>query len=274
MKTMLLLLDGNLVAYHVADAAIQMARQQDIFIHAMFITHSKALDHYGYPFPNDLSLATNRITGQTVEEEDAQLLKDNIRLFEDKCREATINYLIDTDTEVTIRKLIDISMFADFIFADARRYTGKYHLADLLPGVHCPALLVPAQAMPNQTIVFTYDGQPASIHAIKTFTAIFPGAKDQAVELVYVAANASTATLPFANLIEKWMQLHYSNFKITIVGGEITDALVAHTGTIHNPLVVMGSFGRSTVSRFFHESLANSIIGDNNSSLFIAHAKQ
>ena len=38
-----------------------------------------------------------------------------------------------------------------------------------------------------------------------------------------------------------------------------------------NILVVMGAFGRSEISRFFHESLANIVMKDRRVSLFIAH---
>lgn len=270
MKIILLILNGDPAPYHLADYAVSMAKTGQAFLHTVFLTHSPALEEYNYPFPNDLSLTRNRVSGKIIEDENTDLLKDNIRLFEDKCRAAGVDYSIDPGKEMTPAKLIGISTFADYILADARTEPGTWHLADLLVNTHCPVLLLSAPTEKHTQLVLTYDGSYASMFAIKTFSQLFPEWKDLAVCLLWVTENEIPA-LPGEKYVTRWLKRHYSNAAIEILNGELNETLVNYIKGASKAMVVMGSFGRSPVSRFFKESLANAIMEQCAAALFITH---
>jgi hypothetical protein len=270
MKTILLILNGNLTPYYVADTAIEMAKTSPAFLHTVFFSHSPALDDYNYPFPNDLSLTRNKLSGKIIEEEDKAVLADNIRLFEDKCKAENVDYFIEPPAAMTLGRLITISAFAECILADARQDAGDYHLADLLAGTHCPVLLVTARPEKQPRLLLTYDGSFSSMYAIKIFSLLFPEWKDAATQLVYVA-EMPESLLPSEKYITGWLNRHYSNHQLTILQGDLSTELVNYTKAVPGSLVVMGSFGRNPVSRFFHESLANAVMEEGACSLFIAH---
>ncbi len=273
MKIVLLVLNGDLAPYHLTDYAVSLAKTGQAFLHTVFLSHSPAFEEYNYPFPNDLSLTRNRLSGKIIEEENDDLLKDNICLFEDKCKAANVAYSIEPGKEMTLGTLIGISSFADYILADARAAPGSYHLADLLADAHCPVLLLPASTESQTQLLFTYDGNYASMFAIKTFSQLFPEWKDLAVRLLWVTENENPV-LPGEKYITNWLNRHYSNVSIEMLNGELKETLVNYIRGIPQAVVVMGSFGRSPVSRFFRESLANAIIEECSSSLFITHPRQ
>ena len=270
MKIILLILNGDLAPYHLTDRALSMATNGAAFLHTVFLTHSPAFEEYNYPFPNDLSLTRNRLSGKIIEDENTDLLKDNIRLFEDKCKAADVDYSIEPGNEMTLGKLIGISTFADYILADARTEPGTYHLADLLANAHCPVLLLSAPTEKHTQLVLTYDGSYASMFAIKTFSQLFPEWKELAVCLLWVTEN-EIPVLPGEKYVTSWLKRHYSNAAIEVLNGDLNETLVNYIRNIPKALVVMGSFGRSPVSRFFKQSLANSIIEQCAASLFITH---
>ncbi|MCY7290687.1 MAG: hypothetical protein LH615_00745 [Ferruginibacter sp.] len=49
------------------------------------------------------------------------------------------------------------------------------------------------------------------------------------------------------------------------------DELTNYINLLSNPLIVMGAFDRSSLSKFFKKNLANYIMTQTNAPLFIAH---
>lgn len=270
MKKILVILNGTLTPQHVVNSAINIANTTSSLLHTVFMNYALDLAESDYPFPNDLSLTRNSVTGKTFAEENAALLKSNIRLFEDECQTAKVDFYIEPDREISLGKLIEYSAFSDFILADANENFGQYHIADLLVDAHCPVYLVSKDVEKIENIILTYDGSLSSMYAIKIYTYLFPELRNLPTYLVHIASEKSDE-LPQEKNIKSWLPRHYSNVQIKILRGDVRDELVNYTKSIPNSLAVMGSFGRSAMSRFFHKSLANRVIEDGKSSLFITH---
>ncbi len=270
MKIVLLILNGNTTSYHLTDYAVSMAKNGIAFLHTVFLTQAPAIEEYDYPFPNDLMLTRNSLSSKIIEAEENDLLKDNIRLFEDKCKAAEVACLIERGNGMTLERLIDISTFADYILADTVTEPGKHHLADLLTNVHCPVFLLSSPTEKQRLSVLTYDGSFASMFALKTFSQLFPEWTDLPARHVYVAEN-DKPVLPNEKYITQWLHSHFSNAVIEILSGALKESLVSYINAVPEAVVVMGSFGRNKVSRFFRESIASTIIDDCKVSLFITH---
>jgi nucleotide-binding universal stress UspA family protein len=269
MKNILVLLNGKLTPEHVATAAVEVAKSTSSFLRAIFLNYSVDLAEYSYPFPNDLSLTRNRFTGKTLAEEDAELLEGNMKVFRDECEAAKIDFQIESDKEMSLGSLMEISAFSDLILADANENLKQYHIVDLLVNARCPVYLVSKHAEQIENVILTYDGTPSSMYAIKMYTYLFPELRDLPIYLVHVSENQHE--FPKEKEVKAWLSKHHRNAQIQMLKGNIRDELVKFTETLPASLVVMGSFGRSHLSRFFHKSLAHYIIENGKSSLFITH---
>lgn len=263
-------LNGTYIPHHVVDCGINIARKTSSLLYSVFVNYSLDLAEYDYTFPNDLSLTRNYVTGKTIADEDAELLEANTRLLTDEFRNARVDYYIDPAKEISLGQLKEYSAYSDFILADANENLGQYHLADLLVDAHCPVYLVSRDTEKVENIILTYDASFSCMRAIKSFSYLFPESRDIPGYLVYIAPQ-QTKELPRENDIKSWMQKHFTQIQTKILHGNLREELVNFTSSVPDSLVVMGSFGRSAMSRFFHKSLANALIEDGESSVFITH---
>jgi hypothetical protein len=269
MRNILVVLNGKLTPDHVVRSAVNIAITDSSFLHAVFLNYSIDLAEYQYPFPNDLSLTRNNLTGKTIAEEDAELLESNMQVFRDECKAAKVDFHVDTDKEITLTSLVEMSAFFDFILADANENLKQYHIADLLVQAHCPIYLASKHVDKIRNVVLTYDGSFSSMYAIKMYTYLFPEWRSLPTFLVYVSDR--NEKLPNESNIKRWLSKHYLGDQIEVLHGDIGEELVKYTMSLPDSLAVMGSFGRSKISRLFQKSLANSIIENGKSSLLITH---
>jgi nucleotide-binding universal stress UspA family protein len=270
MKNILLILNGTLTPPHVIDSAINIASSTSSLLHTIFINYESDLAEYNYLFPNDLSLTRNRLTGKTIAEENAELAVSQVRLFADECKSANVDFFIEPKTDISLGDIISLSAFADFIVADAHENFKEHHIADLLRSVHCPMYLVSKESAATRHVVLAYDGSPSSIYAIKIYSYLFTEFRDLPTHLVYVNEGKETG-LPDEEKLKMWLPGHYRDLEIVVLHGDADEVLADFTASLPNSLVVMGSYGRKNVSRFFHKSTANKIIDEGLSSVFMAH---
>ena len=271
MKKILVILHANTIAQHVMDHSIDISKKCAATLEFIFIHSDLDFAEYNYSFPNDLSLTRNNITGKTTQEEDAELLQSNKRLVEDICKTAEINYIIHTSLTLNLGHLIELSAFSDLIITDATEESlQQYHIIDLLTGAHCPVYLVSKTAQKIEHIVLTYDGSFSSIHAIKSYANLFPGMMQLPSTLVYITHDHSDE-FPREKNIKSWLPEHFKNVDFKIIHGKVANELISFVKNIPGSLTIMGSFGRSSISRLFHKSLANAVIAEGCSTLFITH---
>lgn len=270
MKIALLILNGNLSINHVLDTAIEMAAESPCFFQTVVFNRSLDLEEYHYLFPNDLSLTRNSFTNEAIKDEDAAILQDNIRLCKEKFNAAKLNYSIDPDSDLSLEKLLSLSAYADFILADGTHNIGHYQLADILIKAHCPHYLVAPAFEKPASVLFTFDGSAASVLAIKSFSQLFPEYKPLPHYLAYVG-DKDKNELPNAQYISNWLDKQLNKVNISVLSGHVSEILPAYIKSIEKPIVTMGSFGRSALSRFFHKSLAATIREETACSLYITH---
>ena len=70
------------------------------------------------------------------------------------------------------------------------------------------------------------------------------------------------------------MKRHYPKAKFIVIKGWAEDEIVKHLKqTQENSLVVLGAYRRGSVSRWLHESIADILMKEVKTPLFIAHNK-
>lgn len=199
-----------------------------------------------------------------------EFLKTAINLFSHTCTAAKVSFRIHSVNSSHIDSLIDHSAFADLIVCDADTPPLHYFMNTLLANAHCPVLMVNKDYLQTDSLVFTYDDKSSSIHAVKWFTYLFSMYKKLPVHFVSVVPH-NVLGIEYEDLIREWLPLHYPNATIEVLKGETRDELTKFINQFSNPLVIMGAFCRSSLSRFFKESLANIIVEQTNVPLFVAH---
>jgi len=140
----------------------------------------------------------------------------------------------------------------------------------VLAQAQCPVIVLPDQVPHLRELVFSYNGTFSSMYAIRQFTQLFPGYSDMPVNVVYVAENGHSA-IPHENMLKDYMDHHYDEVKYTVLTGEPVPEFLALLIHRKDCLVTYGAYGRSTLSRFFHRSNAESILRTTDIPVFITH---
>jgi nucleotide-binding universal stress UspA family protein len=71
--------------------------------------------------------------------------------------------------------------------------------------------------------------------------------------------------------MKEYLTAHYSKLNYELLSGQAEEAILNFAEMQTNPLVVMGAFGRSGVSRFFSRSTAGKLLKDKSLPVFVAH---
>jgi len=270
MKKILVVNNNSFVHNHTVDFAIRIAIDEKATLFGLFLKSWENSDE------KDIRSDLGKFSGENNSEEttldkNGDYEKTNIRSFVDKCSSSGVPYKIHIIQDNFLDSLIDHSAFADLIVCDGERAPSRYSITTLIAGAHCPVLLVNRDYRQPEHIVFAYDDNlSSSIHAIKIFTYLFRSLHHLPVHFISVVPQ-NVIGIQYEELIREWLPLYFPSAEILIVKGEPKEQLTNFINAYSNPLVIMGSFGRSSLSRFFKESLANSIIEKTNAPIFIAH---
>ncbi len=242
--------------------SIQFARNHSVEIHLVFLTLPDADLDYMYPYPNDLPLSEDFSDGKMISESNQELIKDKLNLFKQECESAAIN--LSFERNISVEKLIKESTNADLLIADG----GANFLSKILPHLHCPAFIAGDDHIPEK-VVLMFNDSDSSKFAIEKYGQLLPEFKDLPTFLLSINPKDENE---IQNYVQKNLNDTYTNISTKSLTGkvekEMENFLSELTGHI---LVVIGAFGRSEISRFFHESLANIVMRDKKVSLFIAH---
>lgn len=137
-----------------------------------------------------------------------------------------------------------------------------------------PLLLVPGNFKGLDSSVLLYDGSPSSVYAIRTFDYILPGLKYKPVEVLSVKSPATDLHLPDGKLMKEFMKRHYPDASYHVLQGipwEIIPAYLQKADS--STVVVLGAYHRSRLSRWFHPSMADTLLSSLECPLFITHCK-
>lgn len=207
---------------------------------------------------------------------------DAVARFEQSCEKENISYSIHRNQSMAILELEHESMFADLIIISEHETFSRFKqkpptrfMKDLLADVQCPVLVVPANYQAIEKIVLLYDGAPSSVHAIKTFSYLFNNLRSLPVH-VYSVKNGSQSSPGFTDtpLLKEFIKRHFPNAKYSTSKGDAEKLIVNYLKKHkENELVVLGAYRRSEFSRWFKTSMADILMRELDTPLFIAHNK-
>jgi nucleotide-binding universal stress UspA family protein len=270
MKKIIVLSNGISILPNTLDYAIDLSKKAKATLYLLIVSSLKSRDDNSYIFPSDINATDVDYTIETDAEEILKLEDAEIELFKNLCVSNDVDFSVSRIHTNFLDGIVDHSVFADLIICDEKSDERKFSLNGLMSSVHCPVLVLPSNALPFTEILLTFDEQSSSMHAIRQFTYLFSSWRSLPAYLVSVLPE-NVIGLEYRELLDDWLKHYYSNVSIEILKGRTKDELPSFINEHKNAVVVMGSFKRSSLSRLFKDSLANTVLEKTKSAVFIAH---
>jgi nucleotide-binding universal stress UspA family protein len=206
---------------------------------------------------------------------------ESIEIFEKACQNGGINYTIHRDRNIAIQELLHESIYADLIIISETETISRYEepvptsfIRNLLNDVQCPVIVAPPAYKPIDKIILLYDGEPSSVHAIRTFSYLFESMKNFEIEVISVKGGAQSMHLPDNKLMKEFIKRHYPKAQFLVLKGIPEDEIIKNMHREKNdPIIVLGAYRRSRISRLFRPSMADYLLQQLQMPLFIAHNK-
>ena len=279
-KKFLAVFDGFKFSESTMNYAIQLTKESDAFLVGVF------LDEFIYRSYNISEIVTSysykdeKILKQ-MDAKDKEKRDEAVRQFERACGLADIHYSFHRNTGIAIQELKQESIFADLIIINDTETFNRFaeepptrFIKELLSDVQCPVLVVPDIFKPIDKITLLYDGGPSSVFAIKMFSYLFGNLADTPAEVFTVKDKMTGTHLPSNKLMREFIKRHFPKAKYIVEKGNAEEQILGHL-RYHkgNELVVSGAYRRSEISRWFKTSMADILMKEMDTPLFIAHNK-
>ena len=279
MKKITAAFDGLKYAESTRDYALNIAKQTNAHLVGIFLDDPTYTSYKVYDLISKDGVSEERL--RKVAQKDKLVRASSAANFEQSCTQAGVQFTLHHDRKIAIHDLVHETIYSDLMVISAKETLTHYpenlptrFIRELLSESQCPVLLVPDKYKPIQKIILLYDGAPSSVHAIKMFSYLLPVMKHLEVEVIAVNPMNSSLHLPDNKLMKEFMKRHYAKVIYTILKGWAEDEIIRYLHQIsEDVLVVMGAYQRSTVSRWFRESMADILMKEVKFPLFIAHNK-
>ncbi len=270
MKKIIVALDGHKLSLSSIKTAIDITKLENAHLVGVFLD-----DFTRNSFSMEEAIYQDNL--KELSEKDQQQRNIAVKEFEFYCREAGVNHAVHRDKSFALPDLMRETIYADLLVISADETFTRFteapptrFIRDLLSGVQCPMLIVPVEYKALEKVVMLYDGAPSSVFAIKMFTTTLPEINKLPAEVITV--KEEDLHLPENKLMKEFMKRHNPRAQYTVLNGEpeaaILERLRQHG---ESTLVVLGAYQRSTVSRWFRNSMADTIQKHLKCPLFIAH---
>ncbi len=277
MKKIIAAFDGLKYSGSTSDYAIYLAKQTNTHLVGVFMDDQIYTSYKIYDLIEKEGVSEDKL--KKFEAKDKAARDAAAENFEKACQQSGLEYTLHHDRNIAIQELKHESIYADLLIIDSKE-TLTHHteklptrfIRDLLGDAQCPVLIVPQKYKPVDKIILLYDCEPSSVHAIKMFSYLLPQLENLETEIISVNPINTTLHLPDNKLMKEFMNRHYPKAKYIVTKGWAEDEIVKHLKqTSENALVVMGAYRRGAVSRWFRESMADSLMKEVKLPLFIAH---
>jgi hypothetical protein len=265
MKKIIVLFNGISAPWHITTFALNIARQSNAEVYALFLKDERRKN----PYPGDMESTEINLTGKKEKVENEELEEKNIEVFKTFCDDEKVK--CHFEKHISLNQLVDFSSGADLIVADSHDDLQRYSLKDILAEVNCPVCLISVNATEIKKTILLYDGSEDALHAITTYSRLFPKLCEEKSYLVTINRKEKVKMVDRKAIMQK-LEQKFSNLKMVSLSGNLDKKLIEfldeHT---ENTIVVMGAYGRSAISLLFKPSLSNVILEQSRTSLFIAH---
>ncbi|MBO9729853.1 MAG: universal stress protein [Chitinophaga sp.] len=282
MQKIVAIFDGLRFSESTLHYAILIAQRQDAHLTGIF---SNDFTYNSFNLYQLLKAGTAQSTIRQLELADEAKREAAAVTFEAACQKAGISYSVHRNTNIALQVALEESIYADLLIVDVRETfvhdkmnPPTRFIRDLLTDVQCPVLIVPGQVwVPPvfndiRNIVLLYDGEPSSVYAIKMYSYLLSFL--QTLPTTVLSVNPEGNHLVNKHLVKDFIHQHFPGATYRVMEGvpekKILDYMREQPA---DTMAVLGAYRRSTVSRWFRESMADVLMQALSFPLFIAHNK-
>ena len=278
MRKFVVAFDGLKYSQSARNHAIRLAKENEAHLVAVFLNDFTHHTYKIYDLVNEsgeFSTAKQKKLFQHDEEHKKAAVDD----LKNACWEAGLNFTIHHDHEEAIDELLRESIYADLLIVDKKENMTFEKdppptslIRDLLPQVQCPVLVVPHHYHEAKRTVILYDGEPSSVMAAKMYSYTLPFMTQYPIEVITVRNAELDSHVPNNTLVKEFMKRHFPDARFNVLKGIPEDQILNYLIDVtDNPIVVLGAYRRSRISRWFKPSMADMLMRKIQLPLFIAH---
>ena len=279
MKKIIAAFDGLKCSASTMEYGIRFAKEAGAHLVGIFLDDDTYSSYRIYELLTDGMVDQAKL--KRLVEKDEATRHQSAQRFDASCREAGIQFTMHHDHKIALHELLHESVYADLVVIDSAETLSHYtetpptrFMRNLLADVQCPVLVVPKQfAFPRKNILL-YDGEPSSVYAIRMFDYVMNFLNGTETEVLSVKDLNETLHLPDNKLMKEFVKRHYPGATYKIIQG------FPETEIIHylkqqpeGSIITLGAYRRGAISRFFKQSMADSLMIETSLPLFIAHNK-
>jgi len=243
------------------------------------------LEDFSYHSYSIYNMAVNNgpieVNFDRLADEDKSTREHSVNHFKEICRMSAINHSIHRVENFPLPQLLHESIYADVLVIDKKETLTRFQqdvpsdfIRQLLINAECPVVVVPSNFDLIEKVLLLYDGEPSSVYAVKQFSYLFPNLKSLPTEVLSVKEENENLHLPDNRLMKEFMKRHYPDATYKVLTGDPEKEIVHYLKNRHqNELVILGAYRRNTVSRWFKTSMADELMQQLKTPLFIAHTK-
>lgn len=204
-------------------------------------------------------------------------MSQEVRRFREACVCRDVSARVHRDRGVPLSEILLESRFSDLLVMDpdtsfegSDRDIPSRFVQDVLLTAECPVMISPYSFATLDKVYFAYNGTASSVFAIKQFTYLFPEFRNKKAVIISVRKGKGVA-IEEQFKMKEWFSAHYQDAEFVTLNGDASDELFGFLLEKKDAVVVLGAFGRGTMSRFFKPSHAGLLMKTVNLPIFIAH---
>lgn len=280
MKKFIVAFDGLKFCQSTMRYAIYLAKHCNAHLVGVFLEDVMRRS-YGYQKLTHYAGENLDAYVQELDEKDDEIRAKSVEIFKQACADGKIGHSIHRDRNVAFQELLHESIYADLLIISRDETLTRYSeksptgfIRNLLNSVQCPVVLIPPVYHPLNKIILLYNGEPSSVHAVRTFSYLFENMKQLNTEVLSVKKEKQDMALPDGRLIREFIKQHYPKADAVVLKGNAEDAVISYLQREKkHPIVVLGAYQRSSFSRLFKPSMADHLLHHLKMPLFVAHNK-
>jgi hypothetical protein len=263
MKKLLFTCDGDSFSHSAFDFAVTVNKYEKILLKGIFmpsIDYSR-LASFAYANSNEGFIPID------FYEQEEKMMDKSITQFESLCRDYNILYSIYKNTAFeSLQGLLDETRFSDLILVESKYFFSamdnvqpNIEMNQLLHNTECPVLLIPEKFKSPENIVFAYYGEASCMSAIKHLHTSLKIYRKLPLTVVFFSSFPEQRP-PFEKPLTEYIKCYYNDFVIKVVDSKNSKDLNKWISGYEKPLIVTGSYSRSSLSRVFKKSFISMII--------------
>lgn len=278
MKKILLAVDPNHLNQNTLAFGCYLARLTNSAITGVFLENLEAEKEPVFINNYEASYIEYQLNEDSPQvKEKLKSIKEKMEYFKSYFDNHCIVHHIHEDKGVPVQEIINESRYADLLVIDAE---ASFSAADTeIPGsftrkmmteAECPVVIAPLTFEGVDEIIFAYNGSESCMFAIKQFSDLFPELKDHKITVVEVEEPKEEPAL-YGNRFKEWMTTRFENIHYVLLSGSTDSQLLSYLLEKRKCFIVMGAYGRNTLSNFFKHSTADIVLKTTAQPIFIAH---